>query len=354
MSSFPHSPSAFPRNRGGVNRRLAVCVLLSAAMWGVHSNAAPDDFYVGRTITIITSGGGAYEAYGRTFARYMPKYIAGHPAMIVQAMPGAGGARAASFLYKVAPRDGTVIGALHGAVLTGPFLNPRAADFDVTRFSWIGNATRDKFVGYVWHTAPVQSLEQAKTRQFVVGGTSLGGNGIDMAIIMKEIFGYKLKIVSGYKNSAETKLALERGEIEGTLANAWSSLNQTDWLARKLVRVIVQHGSQKHRELPDVPLFKDLARTQAERQMIDLMNVRDEITRPYVAPPDIPPARLEVLRRAFDGTVSDPAFLAEMQRQHLEVDGPSTGQELTALVDTIAKTPPAVVQQLVTLFANYR
>jgi hypothetical protein len=238
--------------------------------------AAPNEFYAGKTITILTSGGGAYETYGRTFARYMPKYIPGHPAMIVQAMPGAGGARAASYLYRVAPRDGTTIGGLHGAVLTAPFLNPRAADFDVTRFSWIGNATRDKYVGYVWHTAPVQSLEDARTKQLIVGGTSVGGNGIDMAIIMKEVFGYRLKIVSGYKSSAETKLALERGEIEGTLGNAWSSLNQTDWLARKLVRVIVQHGSGKLPQLAAVPLLRDAARTEAERQMIDLMNVRDD------------------------------------------------------------------------------
>ena len=247
-----------------------------------------------------------------------------------------------------------MIGGVHGAVLTGPFMNPGAADYDVTRFSWIGNATRDKFVGYVWRTAPVQSLEEAKTKQLVVGGTSVGGNGIDMAIIMKEVFGYKLKIVSGYKTSAETKIALERGEIEGTLANAWSSLNQTDWLARKLVRVIVQHGSRKHRDLADVPLFKELARTEAERQMIDLMNVRDEITRPYLAPPDVPPSRVEMLRRAFDATVKDPAFLADMQRQRLEVDGPSTGEELAALVAEIAKTPPSVVQQLAALFNHYK
>jgi tripartite-type tricarboxylate transporter receptor subunit TctC len=333
-------------------RRLSPLLLAAAVLWGAPAWSAEE--YAGKTITIITSGGGAYEVYGRAFARHLPKYIPGHPTMIVQSMPGAGGARAASYLYKVAARDGTVIGGVHGAVLTGPFLNPRAADFDVTKFSWIGNATRDKFVGYVWHTAPVQSLEEAKAHQLVVGGTSVGGNGIDMAIIMRDVFGYKLKIVSGYKNSGETKIALERGEIEGTLANAWSSLNQTDWVAKKLVRVIVQHGSQRHRDLPDVPLLKEVARTEAERQMIDLMNVRDEITRPYVAPPGVPTARLEILRRAFDATLKDPDFLAEMQHQHLEVEGPSTGEELTALVDTIAKTPPAVVQQLVTLFNTYK
>lgn len=334
-------------------RILALCALLTAAMPG-RPEAAPDAFYAGKTISIITSGGGAYEAYGRMFARHMPKYIPGHPTIIVQAMPGAGGARAASFLYKAAARDGTVIGGVHGAVLTAPFLNPGAADFDVTRFGWIGNATRDKYVGYVWHTAPVQSLEDAKTKQLIVGGTSVGGLGIDMAIVMKDIFGYKLKIVSGYKTSNETKIALERGEIEGTVGNAWSSLNQTDWLARKLVRVIVQHGSSKHRELLDVPLLRDLARNEAERQMVDILNVRDEITRPYLAPPGIPPARLEVLRRAFDATVRDEAFLADVRRQKLEIEGPSSGEDVAAVADSIAKTPPTVVQQLVALFNGYK
>jgi tripartite-type tricarboxylate transporter receptor subunit TctC len=332
---------------------LALCALVAMALPG-RPQAAPDEFYAGRTISIITSGGGAYETYGRMFARHMPKYIPGHPTIIVQAMPGAGGARAASYLYKAAARDGTVIGGVHGAVLTAPFLNPGAADFDVTRFGWIGNATSDKYVGYVWHTAPVQALEQAKTKELIVGGTSVGGNGIDMAIIMKEVFGYKLKIVSGYKSSTETKIALERGEIEGTVANAWSSLNQTDWLARKLVRVIVQHGSRKHRELPDVPLFRDLARTEAERQMIDILNVRDDITRPYLAPPGIPAARLDVLRRAFDATVRDPAFLDDVRRQNLEVERPSSGEDVAAIAEMLAKTPPAVLLQLVALFHSYK
>src|SRR5262249_37522374 len=165
---------------------------------------------------------------------------------------------------------------------------------------------------------------------------------------------YKLKIVAGYKTSNERKIGLERGEIEGTLGNAWSSLNQTDWLARKLVRVIVQHGSSKHRELPDVPLFRDVARNLEERQMIDLMNVRDEITRPYLAPPGLPADRLGLLRRPFEAALRDPAFLEDVHRQRLEIEGPSNGEELTAMVDTIAKTPPAVVQRLVALFNSYK
>jgi tripartite-type tricarboxylate transporter receptor subunit TctC len=325
-------------------------------MWALLPDSAlsQDSFYAGRTITIIVDGGGAYEAYARMLARHMPKHLPGRPNIIVQQMPGAGGVRAASFIYKVAPRDGTVIAGLHGAVLTAPLLNPGVADFDAVKFSWIGSVTRDTYTGYVWHTSPVQSLEDAKTKQLVVGGTSVGGNGIDMAILGRELFGLKLKIVSGYKTSAETKLALEKGEIEGTFANLLSSLKQTDWLAQGQVRIIVQHGGRKHRELPDVPLLRDLARDDEERQILDLMGVRDEIARPYLAPPGLPEARVAALRRAFDATLSDPDYIAEMQRQRLDIDGSLTGGELAAAVDRIVQTPPAIVQRLVALFNHYK
>jgi tripartite-type tricarboxylate transporter receptor subunit TctC len=334
--------------------RLALGALSALACAPAHAQTVSDNFYAGKTVSIIVDGGGAYETYARVLAQHLPRFIPGRPTFIVQQMPGAGGVRAANFLYNVAPRDGTVIAGLHGAVLTAPLLSPTAASFDVTRFSWIGNVTRDTYVGYVWHTAPVQALADARSQLLVLGGTSVGGNGIDMAIVARDVFGFKIKIVSGYKTSAETKIALERGEIDGTFANLWTSLKQTDWLAKGLVRVIVQHGAQKHPELPTTPLFRDFARDDAERQMLDVLGVREEITRPYLAPPGIPPERLASLRRAFDATVRDPAYLADMARQQLEVAEPSSGEELAAMVEKIAKTPPAVVQRMVTLFANYK
>jgi tripartite-type tricarboxylate transporter receptor subunit TctC len=335
-----------------ITSRFALCSILIVAL-PIAANGE-DNFYAGKTVTVIVDGGGAYEAYARMLARHMPKYLPGQPNIIVQQMPGAGGVRAASFISKVAPRDGTVIAGLHGAIITAPLLNSGVADFDARKFSWIGNVTRDTYTGYVWRTSPVQSLEEAKTKQLVVGGTSVGGNGIDMAILAKELFGLKLKIVSGYKTSAETKLALEKGEIEGTFANLLSSLKQTDWLAQGQVRIIVQHGGRKHRELPDVPLLRDVAQNDEERQIIDLMGVRDEIARPYLAPPGLPEARLAMLRRAFDTTLGDPAFIAEMERQRLEIDGPSTGEELAKAVDKIAQTPSAIVQRVVALFNRYK
>jgi tripartite-type tricarboxylate transporter receptor subunit TctC len=337
-----------------VKVRSTIGLAVGLAVAAPAATAAAEDFYAGKTISIIVDGGGAYEAYARMLAQYLPRYIPGRPTIIVQEMPGAAGVRAANYLNNIAPRDGTVIAGLHGAVLTAPLLSPATAAFDVTRFSWIGNVTRDTYVGYVWHTSPVQSLEEARTKQLVVGGTSVGGNGIDMAIVAKELFGFKIRIVAGYRTSADTKIALERGEIDGTFANLWTSLKQTDWLAKGLVRVIVQHGSQKHPDLPDVPLFRDFARDDAERQMLDILGLREEITRPYLAPPDVPAERLTQLRRAFDATLRDPAFLADMQRQHMEVEEPSNGEELAATVSQIAATSPAVVERLVTLFSNYK
>src|ERR1700716_3894007 len=157
-----------------VDWRLALGLFTAAACSPPCAPAAAEDFYAGRTLSIIVDGGGAYETYARMLAQHLPKYIPGRPAIIVQQMPGAGGVRAANYLYKIAPRDGTVIAGLHGAILTAPQLSPNAATFDITRFSWIGNVTRDTYVGYVWHSAPVQTLEEARTQQLVLGGTSVG------------------------------------------------------------------------------------------------------------------------------------------------------------------------------------
>lgn len=316
--------------------------------------SAQDNFYAGKTISIVVDGTGAYETYARTLARHLPRHIPGQPKIIVQAMPGASGICAATYIYKIAPRDGTVIGGLRGALLTAPLLSPEVAQFDLNRFSWIGNSTRDVYVGYSWHASSIRSLEDARTRQFIVGGTSVGGAGIDIALIAKEVFGYNLKIVSGYKSSGETKLAVEKGEIEGQIATGLTSIKLANWLPANKIRLIIQHGAARHRELPDVPLFRDLARNEAERQMLDFLDVRYEIAKPYLGPPGMPPARLALLRRAFDETLKDPAHIADMQRLQLEFDEPMGGEKLAALAERISRTPPEVVQRVATLFANYK
>jgi tripartite-type tricarboxylate transporter receptor subunit TctC len=339
------------------NRAIAFTILLSSlAVSAVAADqaSAADEFYAGKTVSLIVSGSGGYEGYARGVAKYMPKYIPGKPNIIVQGMPGGSGLRATNYLYNVAPRDGTVIGAIHGSMLAAPLLTPDVALFDPSKFSWLGNATADTYLGYVWHTAPVQSIEEARTKQLIVGGTSIGGHGIDTAVVAKEVFGLNLKIVSGYRSSAETKVAMERGEIHGTLGNAWSSLKLTDWFEKKLVHIILQHGDERRPELPDVPQIKDWARNDTERQILEIMRVRGEITRPYLAPPEIPADRLEILRNAFDATLRDPAFLSDMERQGLEVERPLPGKDLAVVVERVARTPPAAARLLRDTFNKYK
>lgn len=317
---------------------------------------AADDFYKGKTITILSSGTGVYENYGRVMARHMPKYIPGQPNIIVQVMSGASGLTAANHLYNNAPRDGTVILVSHGHIPTAPMLNPKGTRFDPTKFSWIGNATKDVFIGYVWHTSPVQSLEDAKTKQALMGGQAVGSMSIDMAILAKELFDLKFKVITGYSGAAETKLALEKGEIDGHFGNALTSIKtgNPEWLREKKVKIITQFGFKRHPEMPDVPLFIDLSTTQEHRQVLALMLARQETSKPFYGPPDMPADRLAVLRNAFDRTIKDPEFLAEMQRQQLDVDEPMGWQELTAMVAELQKTPPSVADRLQGIFDKFR
>jgi tripartite-type tricarboxylate transporter receptor subunit TctC len=339
-------------------RFIAVCGLLGVlAAPTIAAGAGGDEFYNGKTITLIESGAtGAYDAYARAFARCMPRYIAGNPTIVVQGKLGAAGVVAANYLYNVAPRDGTVIGTLHGYVLTAQLLAPEMVKYDPRKFSWIGNATHDTYVGYVMSSAPIRTLAEAKTTEVLMAGTSVGSGGIDMAILGRDLFGFKFKIIRGYKTSAETELALERGEANGTFGHAWGSLKtqRPDWLQDGKIRLIVQHGFARNAELPDTPLLLDFAQTDLERQVLSVELVRQDISKPYVAPPGVPPGRLAVLRNAFQSCLQDTDFVAEVKQRKLELDRPMGGEELSALVMQISQTPAAAVKKLQDLLSGFR
>ena len=177
---------------------------------------------------------------------------------------------------------------------------------------------------------------------------SVGAASIDLAIMAKEMFGLKFKIVTGYRASNDVKLAMERGEIEGTFGNGWSSIKtaEPEWLAQKKIRIIVQHGFKKLPDLPDVPQIFELAQNEADRQALVFALARQEAAKPYFAPPEVPPARLAVLRRAFDAAVRDPKFIALATKTGVTLDGPMSGDELATLVATVWQTPPEVVSRV--------
>ncbi|MEA3110091.1 MAG: hypothetical protein QOI88_4696, partial [Gammaproteobacteria bacterium] len=287
-------------------------------------------------------------------AQVLKDHIPGNPTIVIQNMPGASGLKTATYMYTTAPRDGTVIASTHASVLTTQLTSPGAATFESTKFSWIGSVTTDPFIGYVWHTVPIHTLDDTRKTEVIMGGVSVGASSVDYAILARDMFGLKFKIVTGYKASNDVKLAMERGEVQGTFANGWSSIKtaEPEWLRDKKIRIIVQHGFRKLPELPDVPLFIDMAQNEADRQALVVMLARQEVAKPYFAPPDVPPERLAILRRAFDATVRDPKFVALAAKANVALEGPMTGDEVATLVAKVAQTPPAVIQRVARMLTD--
>ena len=344
-----------------VNRafRLAGLAALAVVLAGPARAADDATFYAGKQITVIvpSEASGAYNGYSRLLVRHWGKYIPGNPSFIVQNMPGGGGLTAANHLGNRAARDGTVVGAFFASAPSTPLVSPDAALYDGNTLSWIGSITTDPFVGYVWHTSPFKALAEAKTREVIMGGPQgVGTAGVDYAILAKEMAGLKLKIVAGYPGSGDVKLAMERGEVHGTFANGYASLKSSEpaWLTDKKIVIFVQHGLTRHRDLPDVPLLIDQVSDPLDRQALEFMLARQEFARPFATPPDVPAARVEMLRRAFDAVMKDPNFLAEAAKANLPVDGPLTGEQVAVLVKRVTATPKAAVDRIQDLFDKFR
>lgn len=327
---------------------------LAAVMLTGSAASGQEDFYKGKQIKIIVSAPTTYADYARVLAQFMPRYIPGEPSIMVQVMSGAAGLIAANYTYNIAPRDGTVIAATHGHIPTEALINPKSVHYDISRMSWIGSATRDTYIGYVFKTWPVQTLEETRTKELLVGGQAIGSMSVDMAVLARDLLGLKFKIVTGYKGTEETKLAFARGEIGSHFGTLWSTVKKSDWYRDGQITVLTQFGLSRHTDMPDVPLFVDLAKTPEDRGVLELMLARQETAKPYFGPPDIPADRLAMLRNAFDAAVKDPDYLAEMNRLNLVSDGPMGWQEMTALISRLQKTPPEILNRLHAIFDKAR
>jgi tripartite-type tricarboxylate transporter receptor subunit TctC len=316
------------------------------------------DFYKGKTLKIVvsTSAGGLYDTYARLMARHWGKYIPGNPTIVVENMPGASGLTGANFIANNAPKDGTIVGSVQSNIPTAEALRMEGVRFKANDQAWIGSISEETFISYILSRVPVYHLDETKTREIVVGGPSLGSASVDMAIIARKLFGFKLKIVTGYPGSTEVKLAMEKGELDGTFGNGWGALktDQPDWLRDKYVRILVQHGLTRNKELPDVPLLLDWAKTTEDQQLLQILMARTAFAKPYFAPPGTPADRVNALRRAFDKTVADKDFLAEANKLHANPDNPMTGENVAATVAKLSEFPPSVVDRINAMFAEFR
>jgi tripartite-type tricarboxylate transporter receptor subunit TctC len=325
--------------------RMAVLALLMVLATSARA-ASVEDFYRGRTINILIgySAAGGYDTYSRALARHLGKHIPGSPTIVPQNMPGAGSLRVANFLYNAAAKDGTAIGTFARGMAMEPLLGNAAAKFDARKFTWIGSIANEVSVCTSWHTSPVKTWADVMTHELKVSGEGAGADPDLYATVLKNVFGAKIRLVSGYPGTNEMSLAIERGEIDGRCGWSISSIRvqKPAWLKEKKLNLLLQLNVQKSPDLPDVPFVLDYATSDRQRQMLRLVFSRQVMGRPFVGPPDIPADRLAALRAGFDATMRDPEFQADAERLGLEVK-PESGETLAKLVDDLYATPADVV-----------
>ena len=306
-------------------------------------------FYRGKQVRLVvgTAPGGLYDLAARIVARHIAAHIPGQPTVIVQNLPAAGGLVMTNQLYAVGPKDGTVIGVPINGIPTMPLIQPAGVQFDANRLIWIGSTNREPYVAFVWHNAPVQSLDQLKSQELVVGSTTPGTTMSDFPAVTNAILGTKFRVVRGYEGTPQINHAIERGEIQGQGGIGWAAVKAQvpQWIADKKIKVIAQYGLKRHPELADVPSMLELATRDADRQALVMLVGRTEYGRPYFLPPDVPAARVQALRRAFDAAMKEPGLIADAARLQLEID-PMTGEQVQDLVAQLSRTPPEIVSRV--------
>lgn len=302
------------------------------------------DFYQGKTINLVIghSAGGGYDLYARVLARYLGRHLPGNPAVVPVNMTGAGSLRAANYLYNAAPKDGTAIGTFSRGMAIAPLLG--SAPFDGRRFAWLGSITTDVSVCITWATSGIKSWDDAMSRPFVAGGEAAGSDPNIFALMYKNLFGAKIKLVSGYPGTNDITLAMERGEVNGLCGISWSTIKSrhAEWIASNRINVLVQAGLEREPDLPEVPAAADLAKGTEEMQILRLVLTTHVMARPFAAPPEIPADRKDMLRKAFDDTVNDPEFRGEAAKLQLDVN-PIPGATIDAQLREIYATPKDVV-----------
>ncbi|MGE5537807.1 MAG: Bug family tripartite tricarboxylate transporter substrate binding protein [Gemmatimonas sp.] len=328
---------------------LTLAAVLAAGIAG--SAAAQDQFFAGKQIELVigTTPGGGYDTYGRLVARHMGDYIPGKPTLLPKNMPGAGSNKAAAYIYAVAPKDGTSIGAIFPGAVIEPLLGDKSqVQHDSTKFNYLGSANNEAFICIGRSDAPVQKFEDALSKDMIMGASAAGGSTRDFPALLNNVLGTKFNVVSGYPGSKEIVLAVERNEVQGACGYAWSSLiaQNADLLTSGKVRVLAQESLKKHPALDKmgVPLTISFAKTDEQRQILELVYGQLVFGRPYVLPPGVPADRVATLRRAFDATLKDKTLMAEAEKLQLDVESVS-GEEVQALVAKMFAAPAAMVER---------
>ncbi len=326
----------------------AAAAFLGAALMAPAAQAQTN-FYEGKTVKIVVGfpPGGGYDLYARAFARFLPAHIPGTPAVIVSNMPGAGSLVAANYIYNLAPKDGTEIASLETFVPFEAFYNGAGVRFDPVKYNWLGALNAEMTTCVVWHESKIKTFEDLLTTEVPFGSTGSGAPPVLEPKIMNSLLGTKIKLVNGYQGMADIFVAMENREVDGSCGVNWSTLTSTraDWMAQGKLRLVVQNAVDRAPYVAQLPLMLDFAKTPQQKGVLLLLAAPNRVGRPYMAPPGIPADRLAILRKAFDDTVADPAFIAEAERYKLALNAVK-GEDVLAVFAEAGKMDKALVDEM--------
>jgi tripartite-type tricarboxylate transporter receptor subunit TctC len=308
---------------------------------------AVSDFYKGNQVKIIVGGtaGGGYAPYSRMLQRHMGRHIPGNPQMVTQYMPGAGGLTATNFIANAAPKDGTVIGAVQRSVVRLGLFGGKRVAYDPHKLQWLGSLHQDVSVCVAWHSSPIKTMQDALTRESVIGAISPNNDTGQFPLVLNNVIGTKFRIIFGYKGSAGITLAMERGEVAGRCGWSWESLKSQkgEWVRDKKVNVFVLLSLRKAPDLPGVPLAAEFAKTDEQRKILEFIFAEQAMGKPFMLAGEVPKDRANALRAAFVETYKDKAALKEMADLGLEVI-PMSGEEMDKFVAEQLAAPANIVE----------
>jgi tripartite-type tricarboxylate transporter receptor subunit TctC len=304
------------------------------------------DFYKGKRMTMVIgySAGGGYDTYARLLSRHMGRHIPGNPSFVAKNRPGAGSLVLANEVANTMAKDGTIVATIGRGVPMEPLFGNKKARFDPRKFGWIGSLNNEVSVCASWHAFPIEKFEDLQSRGMIVGGTAKGSDTDTFPTALNNLLGTKLKLITGYPGGNDINFAIEKGELEGRCGWSWSSVIGTrdGWLKEKKIRVLVQLSTDKHPDLPNVPLIMDKATDQKSKDTLELIFARQLWGRPYFTTPGVPQARVAALRAAFDATIKDPKFIAEANKMKHELN-PVSGAVVQKAIEKVYASPADII-----------
>jgi tripartite-type tricarboxylate transporter receptor subunit TctC len=320
--------------------------LICAVPTHVLNAQTVEEFYKGKTLSLVipNAPGGSFDLYARLVANNLGRFIPGHPSIVPQNMPGAGGMQAANYLASLAPKDGTVMSVLVPNITLAQVLGVQAIVYDTRTLNWIGRIVATTATLFTWHTSGTRTLADLKTRETLIASTGPLSQAEINSTMLNGVVGTKFKLIRGYKGSGEAALAVERGEADGTLM-PWEFLKSAhaDWIRDGKILIVASYVRRPIPMRPDVRSVYELAETAEQQSVLNLFLGSDEMGHPIAMPPDVPRDRIEAVRNALNTMVDDPEFVADATRRKLDLL-PGRAEELERSVAGAFEATPAVIE----------